>query len=77
MSIKGASNTKRTQTTSTFKSSANAGLFRRWLLNNVGDLDYGDPRFHDLRQVSEQEWCVEYSYETDFARGVATGIDLA
>ncbi len=72
---------KRTQTTFTFKSQNNASLFIYWLNHNTNDMDYGYPKFVDSRQVSEHgcEFCVEYIADGDakFARGVATGIDLA
>ena len=67
---------KRYQTTFTFKSKDNAERFRSWLNNNRNDQDYCYPLFHNIIQVSTNEHCVEYSAESDFARGVATGIDL-
>ena len=68
---------RRTQTTFTFKTMANAERFQCWLQTNTNDRDYGYPQFIDLRSCGRYEVVVEYSSESDFARGVATGIDLA
>lgn len=68
---------KRYQTTFTFSKPEAANYFANWLRNNVNDRDYGYPRLVDERQVGPREWCIEYSAESELARGVATGIDLA
>ena len=67
---------QRYQTTFTFRSRENADKFVSWLRRSAHDTDYGQPRYVDSRQIGSTEWFVEYSAESDFARGVATGIDL-
>ena len=68
--------TRRYQTTFTFKNRDNAERFAGWLRRNINDGDYGCPLFVDLRDVGAAGVCVEYSASNEFARGVATGIDL-
>jgi len=67
---------KREQTTFTFSTHENAEKFSKWLRDNVMDRDVGSPKFIDMRQVGHEICCVEYSAEGEFARGVATGIDM-
>ena len=68
---------RRIQTTHTFKTKANAKRFVDWLAFNCTDGDLGYPRFIDLRLVGPEATCVEYVSESDLARGVAIGCDLA
>lgn len=68
---------KRYQTTFTFSKPEAAKCFTNWLISNTNDRDYGHPRYIGERRVGPFEWLVEYSAESDLARGVATGIDLA
>lgn len=67
---------KRTQTTVSFDHKAAAITFKSWLKNNEMNQDYGAAKFIDLLQVSNHQWCVEFSYDTkqEFAIGVAHGI---
>ena len=66
---------KTKQTTYTFSSKVAGLVFKAWLKRNIMDRDYGNPLFISSRQSGKDEWTVEYSYEKDFARGVATGIE--
>ncbi len=66
---------RKIQTTYTFNTQDAAQVFRTWLKRNENDRDYGYPKFLYIREVGG--WLVEYQCETDFARGVATGIETA
>lgn len=65
------------QTTYTFNTKEGAEIFHIWLLKNSGDRDYGYPKHIDSRNGIHTGFVVEYSAETDLARGVATGIEFA
>ncbi len=64
--------------TFTFKNAAKASLFVEWLTRNTNDRDYGYPFFVEVLSTLPR-FTVEYGYDkkNPFARGVATGIDLA
>ena len=68
---------KRIQTTYTFDSMLSAATFKKWLVRNESDSDYGWPKFIDLRDVGNDGFCVEYAYDSNnqIPRGVAIGID--
>lgn len=67
-----------TKTKYTFDADATARTFAKWLEENAGDRDYGYPQFVDAYDVGHHgEVCVEYKCDTDFARGVATGMEYA
>lgn len=67
---------KRVQTTYTFDTVSSATAFKRWLVRNESDRDYGHPKFIDLRDVGSG-LCVEYAFDSNnqIPRGVAIGID--
>ncbi len=66
---------RRVQTTYTFSSFVAAVAFKKWLKDNQNDGDYGYPLFLDLRSVGDGKTCVEYSCESQFAGGVAAGME--
>ena len=59
-----------------FNTQAAAEIFVSWLKTNCNNRDYGYPMYINMVQIVGA-WDVEYRYENEMARGVATGIEFA